>query len=72
VTLGVKGSGVLVEVGGISVGKTRLGFVGGKVEVTKRIGASVGAVPGETLTQDVRRKMRREVQYTVLFMVSGV
>jgi hypothetical protein len=72
VTLGVKGSGVSVAVGGISVGRTRLGFVGGKVEVTKRIGASVGAIPGEMLTQDVRRKMRREVQYTVLFMVSGV
>jgi hypothetical protein len=72
VTLGVKGSGVSVIVGGTSVGKTRFGFVGGSVEVTKTTGASLGKASGETFTQDARRKMRRKIQYAVLFMVPGV
>jgi hypothetical protein len=62
VALGVNGSGVSVRVGGIPVGRTTPGFVGGRVEVTKRIGALVGAVPGETVIQDVRRRMKREIQ----------
>jgi hypothetical protein len=61
-----------VVVGGISVGRITPGLVGGSVEVTKRTGASVGAVPGETLTHEVRRKMRKKVQYAFLFMVPGV
>ena len=69
VGLGVNGSGVMVVVGGISVGRTRPGLVGGKVEVTKRIGASVGAVPGETVTQAVRiMTVTRIVQMSLFFI----
>jgi len=72
VTLGVRGSGVSVAVGGISVGKTKPGFVGGRVDVTKRIGASVGEFLGETVTQDVKMKISRKIQNALLFMVPGV
>jgi hypothetical protein len=60
-------------VGGISVGRTTPGLVGGRVDVTKASGASVGAVPGETVTHAVRRRpIRRHVQQTFFFMVPGV
>ena len=51
VGVGVNGSGVGEVVGGISVGTVKFSPVGGRVEVTKRTGAFVGASP-ETLTQE--------------------
>ena len=52
-----------VEVGGILVGTTRAGLVGGRVEVTKRGGAgvAVGNSSEETLTQEVNVKMSRKM-----------
>ena len=56
--VGAAGSSVAVAVGGIGVGRTSPGLVGGRVEVTKRSGASVGVVSDETVTQEDKRIMR--------------
>jgi hypothetical protein len=58
VAIGVKGSGVSEAVGGTSVGRDNPGFVGGRVEVTKRGGAFV-AVSCETFIQDVNIRISR-------------
>ena len=50
----VDGSGV--EVGGMSVGKTNAGRVGGRVEVTKT-GATGAGVSSETVTQEPRLRL---------------
>jgi len=69
VGLGVSGSGVSVRVGGIAVGTVKPGLVGGKVDVTKRIGAFVGAFSCETVTQAVRiNARRRKVEKLFLFI----
>src|SRR5215207_1193632 len=69
VGLGVIGLEVGDAVGGTSVGRVNPGLVGGRVEVTNRAGASVGASP-ETLTQAVRSKKRKRVSIT--FRVSVI
>jgi hypothetical protein len=53
-------------VGGICVGRINPGFVGGRVEVTKRTGALVGVSP-ETLTHAVNSKRRNKA--SVIFRV---
>ena len=49
VTLGVNGFGVSVAGIRVAVGKVKPGLVGGRVEVTKRGGAFVGADSCETV-----------------------
>ena len=60
------GSDVGEAVGGIWVGRTRAGLVGGRVEVTKMTGASVG-ISAETLAQAVSRSRRN--RESVIFFV---
>jgi hypothetical protein len=64
---GVNGSSVGVPVGGTAVGRVKPCFVGGRVEVTKRGGAS-GGVSSATVTQEVRMKMVRRVMVQIFFM----
>ena len=59
VELGVNASEVGVD--GIGVGKVKPCFVGGRVEVTKRGGASGVTDSCETLTQDVSIKTNKKV-----------
>ena len=68
VALGVKASGVEVAAVGVSVGKVKPGFVGGRVEVTKRGAASVGAFSCETVRQLVSMRVRISVQIIFLFI----
>jgi len=68
VALGVNGSGVDVAAVGVSVGKVKPGFVGGRVEVTKRGAASVGAFSCETVRQLVSMRVRISVQIIFLFI----
>ncbi len=58
VGLGVSGSGVSVRVGGIAVGTVKPGLVGGRVDVTKRAGAFVGAFSCERVTQAVSMNVK--------------
>lgn len=67
VGLGVKGSEVGEAVGGISVGRVKPGLVGGRVDVTKTTGASVG-VPPETCTQEVKSKTRDRASVNFFIM----
>ena len=60
VGVGSDGFGVGEAVGGISVGRVNPCLVGGKVEVTKRTGGSVGVSP-ETVTHAVDSKRRIRV-----------
>jgi hypothetical protein len=66
VGLGVIGLDVGEAVGGTSVGSVSPCLVGGKVEVTKTTGASVG-VSLETWPQAVRSKRRKKA--SVIFFV---
>jgi hypothetical protein len=59
----VSGSDVGEAVGGICVGNVNPGFVGGRVEVTKRTGA-LGGVSPETLTHAVDSKRRNKASVT--------
>jgi len=59
-----------VEVGGTSVGRDKPGFVGGKVEVTKRGGALV-AVSCETLMQEPRLRLVTWI-ITQIFFITGI
>ena len=69
VALGVNGSGVSVRVGGTAVGTVKPGLVGGRVEVTKRAGAFVGAFSCETVRQAVNKNAnRRPVEIIFLFI----
>ena len=72
VGVGAEGSSVAVAVGGIGVGTVSPCLVGGKVDVTKRIGASVGAPSDETVTQEERRIRRsgRIFLYIFFFAMS--
>ncbi len=65
---GVKGSGVSVRVGGIAVGTVKPGLVGGRVEVTKRTGGLVGAVPEERVTQAGRSNIESRVRASNFFI----
>ena len=64
---GVNGSSVGVPVGGTAVGRVKPCFVGGRVDVTKRGGAS-GVESSAVTTQDDRRKMVRMVKIQIFFM----
>lgn len=69
VALGVNGSGVSVRVGGTGVGMVKPGLVGGRVDVTKRAGALVGAFSCETVRQAVSMKASRsKVEMIFLFI----
>ena len=68
VALGVKASGVEVAAVGVSVGKVKPGFVGGRVEVTKRGAVFVGAFSCETVRQPVSMRVKISVQIVFLFM----
>ena len=72
VALGVNGSGVSVSVGGIAVGTVKPGLVGGRVEVTKRGGAFVGAFSCERVTQAVNSKALVRVNKKILFMCKSI
>src|SRR5512139_1866257 len=65
---GVKASGVGDTAVAVSVGRVSPGFVGGRVEVTNRTGASVG-VFAVTLAQAVSRRNRSVI---VIFFVMPV
>ena len=65
------GSGVRVRVGGIAVGTVKPGLVGGKVDVTNRTGALVGAFSCETVTHAVRMNARRR-KVEILFLIIGL
>ena len=64
---GVNGSSVGEAVGGTAVGRVKPCFVGGRVEVTKRGGAS-GVSSSETVTQDVRMKQINRMNIQIFFM----
>jgi hypothetical protein len=61
----VNGSGVVVD--GVAVGRDKPCRVGGRVEVTKRGGASVEG-SGASLMQDVRTKMANRMNILIFFM----
>jgi hypothetical protein len=56
-----------VEVGGISVGRDNPGFVGGRVEVTKRGGVFV-AGSCETLIQEPRLRLMSRISIQIFFI----
>jgi hypothetical protein len=56
-----------VEVSGMSVGKAKPGFVGGKVDVTKR-GAAVFAASCETLTHEPRLRLVSRSNIQIFFI----
>jgi hypothetical protein len=56
-----------VKVSEISVGRDKLSFVGGRVDVTK--GTAVGAaVFFETVMQELRLKVTRRINVQIFFM----
>jgi hypothetical protein len=55
------------EVGGTSVGRDNPGFVGGRVEVTKR-GAALVAFSCETLMQEPRLRLMSRSSIQIFFM----
>jgi hypothetical protein len=61
----IRASGV--PVGGIGVGRDRPGFVGGRVEVTKRTGAAV-TVSCETLMQEPRLRLMTRINIQNFFI----
>ena len=64
----MSGSGVSVDGIGVSVGKIKPCFVGGRVEVTKSGGALVPESAGETETQAVSMNPKRIVNIFFLFI----
>jgi hypothetical protein len=73
VGLGVNGSGVRVRVGGTSVGTVKPGFVGGRVEVTKRGGAFVCVKSCESVTQEVNMyPIRMNIKRIFLFIRKSI
>ena len=57
-----------VEVGGTSVGRDSPGFVGGRVDVTKRGGALV-ACSCETLMQEPRLRLVSRISIQIFFIM---